>query len=107
VQLTRRTIRCQNGISAALLLLNAGFLLASAGPLQGQTAATVAKLAPYAEAKENANRQAKEWIARSTPGLALAVAIEGKIVYSEGFGFADRLSRHTCCRRAGYEFDRS
>jgi CubicO group peptidase (beta-lactamase class C family) len=106
VQLTRRTIRCQNGISAALLLLNVGFLPASAGPLQGQTAAAVAKLAPY-EAKENANRQAKEWIARGTPGLALAVAIDGKIVYSEGFGFADHLSRHTCCRRAGYEFDRS
>jgi CubicO group peptidase (beta-lactamase class C family) len=78
MQLTRRTIRCQNGISAALLLLNTGFLLASAGPLQGQTAAVLAKLAPYAEAKENANRQAKEWIARGTPGLALTVAVDVK-----------------------------
>ena len=47
----------------------------------------------YAEAVENANRQSKEWIARGIPGLALAVAIDGKIVYSEGFGYADLEQR--------------
>jgi serine beta-lactamase-like protein LACTB, mitochondrial len=47
----------------------------------------------YAAARENANRQAKEWIARGTPGLALAVALDGKIVYSEGFGYADLEER--------------
>jgi CubicO group peptidase (beta-lactamase class C family) len=51
----------------ALLLLVAGFLLANAGAIQGQTpAASVAKLAPYPEAKENADRQAKDWIAWSS-----------------------------------------
>jgi hypothetical protein len=77
----------RQGVAANQALIrdrNGGFLLASAGPLQGQTAEAVAKLAPYAEAKENANRQAKEWIARGTPGLALAVATAGKIVNSEG-----------------------
>lgn len=94
MQSTRRTNRRPNAKGVALQLMIAGFLLASAGPIQGQTpAASVAKLAPYAEAKENADRQAKEWIARGTPGLALAVAVDGKIVYSEGFGFADLEER--------------
>jgi CubicO group peptidase (beta-lactamase class C family) len=48
---------------------------------------------PYAAARENADRQAKEWIARGIPGLALAVAVDGKIVYSEGFGYADLEER--------------
>ena len=94
MQSTRRTNHWQNTKCMALPLLVAWFLLASAVPMQGQTlAASVAQLAPYAEAKENADRQAKEWIARGTPGLALAVAVDGKIVYSEGFGFADLEER--------------
>ena len=48
---------------------------------------------PYAEASVNANRQAKEWIARGIPGISLAVAVDGKIVYSEGFGYADLEQR--------------
>jgi len=40
----------------------------------------------YAEAAENANRQAKEWVGRGIPGLAIAVAVDGRIVFSEGFG---------------------
>jgi serine beta-lactamase-like protein LACTB len=47
----------------------------------------------YAAARENGDRQAKEWIARGTPGLALAVAVDGRIVYSEGFGYADLEER--------------
>ena len=47
----------------------------------------------YSAARENAERQAREWIARGTPGLALAVAVDGKLVYSEGFGFADLEER--------------
>lgn len=47
----------------------------------------------YEAARANAGRQAKEWIARGTPGLSLAVAVDGKIVYSEGFGFADLEER--------------
>jgi CubicO group peptidase (beta-lactamase class C family) len=94
MQSRRRTNRWQSTKGVAPLLLVAGFLLASAGAIQGQTpAASVANLAPCAEAKENADRQAKDWIARGTPGLALAVAVDGKIVYSEGFGFADLEAR--------------
>jgi serine beta-lactamase-like protein LACTB len=47
----------------------------------------------YAEAKVNAERQAKEWLARGIPGISLAVAVDGKIVYSEGYGLADLEQR--------------
>jgi serine beta-lactamase-like protein LACTB, mitochondrial len=60
---------------------------------QCQKPAPEAQTGPYAAAKENADRQAKEWLVRGTPGLALAVAVDGKIVYSEGFGYADLEER--------------
>jgi CubicO group peptidase (beta-lactamase class C family) len=47
----------------------------------------------YQAARTNADRQAKEWIARGIPGLSLTVAVEGKIVYSQGFGYADLEER--------------
>jgi CubicO group peptidase (beta-lactamase class C family) len=43
--------------------------------------------------KMRTDRQAKQWLARGIPGLALAVAIDGKVVYSEGFGYADLEER--------------
>jgi CubicO group peptidase (beta-lactamase class C family) len=49
--------------------------------------------APYTEACANAVKQGKEWIARGIPGISLAVAVDGKIVYSEGFGYADLEQR--------------
>ncbi len=60
---------------------------------QSQGTAPAAQGAPYPTAKEEADRQAKEWISRGTPGLALAVAVDGKIVYSESFGYADLEER--------------
>jgi len=47
----------------------------------------------YEAARLNADRQAKEWIARGIPGLSLTVAVDGKIMYSEGFGYADLEER--------------
>ncbi len=47
----------------------------------------------YAEAAENANHQAKDWVERGIPGLAIAVAVDGRIVFSEGFGYADLEQR--------------
>ena len=47
----------------------------------------------YAEARKFADQQAKEWLQRGIAGLSLTVAVEGKIVYSEGFGFADLEER--------------
>ncbi len=54
---------------------------------------TVTTAAPYAAAAENADRQGKEWIARGIPGISVAVAVDGKIVYSEGFGYSDLEQR--------------
>jgi CubicO group peptidase (beta-lactamase class C family) len=94
MQSKRKANRWQHETRVLLRLLTAGFLPPAAGATLGQTAAaSVAKLAPYEQARDNAERQAKEWIARGTPGLALAVAVDGKIVYSEGFGFADLEER--------------
>jgi CubicO group peptidase (beta-lactamase class C family) len=60
---------------------------------QTQSGAVATKGAAYAAAKENADRQGKEWIARGIPGVAMAVAVDGKLVYSEGFGYADLEER--------------
>ncbi|MBS1839723.1 MAG: beta-lactamase family protein [Acidobacteria bacterium] len=47
----------------------------------------------HAAAIEHARNTAKEWLARGIPGFNVAVAIDGKIVYSEGFGLADLEER--------------
>jgi serine beta-lactamase-like protein LACTB, mitochondrial len=55
---------------------------------------TVATLEiPHAAAREFADKQAKEWLSRGIPGLAIAVAVDGKLVYSEAFGYADLEER--------------
>ncbi len=74
--------------AVALAVCVAGVYIPAAIPTQNQSAA-----APFAAAKQNADKQAKEWLARGTPGLALAVAVDGKILYSESFGFADLEER--------------
>lgn len=72
-------------------LLQAATAFAQAPAAASSRSALLAE--PYAEAKSNADRQAKEWIARGIPGISLAVAVDGKIVYSEGFGYADLEQR--------------
>jgi serine beta-lactamase-like protein LACTB, mitochondrial len=91
---TRDRNRQLRRATAAFLLYFAAFLMTGTVTAYAQTALSqVAVASPYAAASEDANRQAKEWIARGTPGLALAVAVDGIIVYSEGFGFADLEER--------------
>jgi len=60
---------------------------------QSQTAISSTQAAANTKAKEAADKQAKEWLSRGIPGLALAVAVDGKIVYSESFGYADLEER--------------
>jgi serine beta-lactamase-like protein LACTB, mitochondrial len=72
--------------------------------------AAVAAISPYACAQatataaappnhslgaaiEHARAIAKEWLARGIPGLSVTVAVDGKIVFSEGFGYADLEQR--------------
>jgi serine beta-lactamase-like protein LACTB, mitochondrial len=91
---TRNRNRRLKRATATFLVCFAAFLVTGAVTAYAQTAASQVVVAPpYAAASDNANRQAQEWIARGTPGLALAVAVDGKIVYSEGFGFADLEER--------------
>jgi CubicO group peptidase (beta-lactamase class C family) len=76
--------------SFVLAMCCAGVYLGCTLAAHDQTAVSAA---PYTAARENAEKQAKEWLARGTPGLALAVAVDGKILYSEVFGFADLEER--------------
>ena len=80
---------CRLGFALVAICLMLGIATCASA----QTVATAAPSAPYASANANADRQAKEWIARGIPGLALAVAVRGKIVYSETFGYADLEER--------------
>lgn len=78
---------------AIFALMFAGAYEAGPSGAHGQAASSAQQQDPYASAREFADRQAKEWIARGIPGLAVAVAVDGKIVYSEGFGYADLEER--------------
>jgi len=56
-------------------------------------AAAHATAATSSQAAEHARAIANQWLARGIPGLSVTVAHDGKIIYSEGFGFAD-LEEH-------------
>jgi serine beta-lactamase-like protein LACTB, mitochondrial len=89
--MTSADVRNKAGwLCAVVMAVCCAGVLSPALTTRSQTAAPVA---PYTTARENADKQAKEWLARGTPGLALAVAVDGKILYSESFGFADLEER--------------
>jgi serine beta-lactamase-like protein LACTB len=54
--------------------------------------ATVAT-AGYADARAHAHKIGNELLARGIPGLAIAVAVDGRMVFAEGFGYADLEQR--------------
>ena len=62
------------------LTLAAGLALAAAAPAAAQAAPRQV---------EAARRAAREMLARGIPGLSAAVAVDGRVVWSEGFGLAD------------------
>ncbi len=85
----KRESRWLPGLSLAVLCLN----LFGARVAVSQTGAAPAATAePYAAARTNAH-EIGERLARGIPGLALAVAVDGHIVYAEGFGYADLEER--------------
>jgi serine beta-lactamase-like protein LACTB, mitochondrial len=75
------------GIVASLLLLRG-----PAGLTQTPAPATVVS-PQYAEARAHARQVANAVLARGIPGLAVAVAVDGRVVYAEGFGYADLEQR--------------
>jgi len=90
-----------NGIAkkwvAASLLLSAVLGQGFAGVARGQNASAsataVAHEKDYAKAEQRARAIAKDLLGRGIPGLTLAVAVDGRIVYAEGFGYADLEER--------------
>src|SRR5258708_6257545 len=80
---------------AAIFFLTASSLGGASVPsARGQSAPTaIANAKDYAKAEEHARAVAKEWLARGIPGLSVAVAVDGRIVYSAGFGDADLEQR--------------
>jgi CubicO group peptidase (beta-lactamase class C family) len=69
----------------------------SSAPAQVQGVVTYAtapaSAARYAEAVESARQVALDILGRGVPGLAAAVAVDGQIVWAEGFGYADVENR--------------
>jgi CubicO group peptidase (beta-lactamase class C family) len=78
-----------------LFVLLGGFLgtVAAASVYAQAAPAAIATKADYRKAEEHARAVAKEWLERGIPGVSVAVAVDGKIVYSEGFGYADLEQR--------------
>ena len=76
--------------TSALLLLLSTLHLSS---LYAQTPTAATQMVAHNAAVESADKQAREWIAKGAPGLALAVAVDGRLVYSEAFGYADLEER--------------
>jgi len=79
-----------------LFLLNLHFFLPQARPQAAPAQAPAATAAPTISAvtpSEAADKIGHELLARGIPGLAVAVALDGRIVYSRGFGYADLEER--------------
>jgi len=93
-RLLNKSLFSQRRFLAVLLLFASGVAAASRiGTQSAATATAQEKSASYAAAREHARALAKEWLARGIPGFNVAVAIDGKIIYSEGFGYADLEQR--------------
>lgn len=77
-----------------LLLLALCLSSFSAHVASAQTATAPAPASQsYTEARAHANAIGNELLARGIPGLAVAVAVDGHLVYAEGFGYADLEER--------------
>lgn len=80
---------------AVLLVFASGFAFASKLNAQAAPAAVARQEKPgsYATAREHARSIAKAWLARGVPGFSVTVARDGRIIYSEGFGYSDLEQR--------------
>ena len=85
----RRLFRT-NAFVVAMFLTAGG---ASSQAARAQGAAPAIQTDKYAEARAKAHKLGAELLARGIPGLAVAVAMDGKLVYAEGFGYADLEQR--------------
>ena len=90
-------LKFPNRLLVVALVLAVGISATGVTPLARRQAAAppaaVAREKNYSLAEQHARSIAKEWLARGIPGLSVAVAVDGRIVYSEGFGYADLEQR--------------
>jgi len=80
----------------AIFLLLAVILATSFAPAalgQAATASAAAHKTDHSQAEQHARSVAKQWLARGIPGVTLAVTVDGRVVYAEGFGYADLEQR--------------
>lgn len=81
----------ERSLLRVLLILTC--VLTSTSQINAQAKASASaiqeKTGSYAAARDHARSIAKEWLARGIPGFSVTVARDGKIIYSEGFGYAD------------------
>jgi len=68
-------------------------LLHGADTFTQVTAPSAAVATRYADARAHAHRIGNELLVRGIPGLAIAVAVDGRVVFAEGFGYADLEQR--------------
>jgi len=80
-------------VRAALCLLLFPLTAPLARLASAQSASPAVLPSPYADAQSNARKVATELIARGIPGLAIAVSVDGKLAFAEGFGYADLEQR--------------
>jgi serine beta-lactamase-like protein LACTB, mitochondrial len=76
-----------------LVLIVCLTLLHSADTFTQVTAPSAVVTARYADARAHAHKVGSELLGRGIPGLAVAVAVDGRIVFAEGFGYADLEQR--------------
>ena len=74
---------------ALVAALVASLVLAHSGEQECVSRAAAPPVAKYAATVARARTIACEQLARAIPGLAIAVALNGEIVWSESFGYAD------------------
>ena len=89
------TNRAQKNVAIVLFLALVGVAQGALCDVRAQAAspASAARQTDYAKAKELARTVAKQWLTRGIPGVTLAVAVDGRIVYAEGFGYSDLEQR--------------
>jgi CubicO group peptidase (beta-lactamase class C family) len=68
-------------------------LLHGSAALTQMTAPSPVVTPRYSDARAHAHKVGTELLARGIPGLAIAVAVDGRVVFAEGFGYADLEQR--------------
>lgn len=77
----------------ALLVLSASAAISPHACAQATATVAAPPNHSRAAAIEHTREIAKEWLERGIPGFSVTVAEDGKIVFSEGFGYADLEQR--------------